>query len=253
MALSSPSPGAAYIYMLRLDPPGIAWEYLRRDPRYRTAWRGRRRRAHAAGDWGIRIFEDPGLDARSADPIWLPTPVEQVHLTGDADAGGAAEPAFSLWQLHGPRRLFHDGRRLSLTGVAGFFGRRAILGETLQDGSPRAYAVPPSNAADAMGAITHFEQALAAANGASDTPSRQAVAHMRAFHALDATEAGMSERDIGVALFGAQILAEWHSESPIRAGVRDAVRRGLRYRDGHWRSLVWPARQRRLSKAAESP
>lgn len=30
---------AAYLYVLTLDPPDLAWEYLRRRPDYRTDWR----------------------------------------------------------------------------------------------------------------------------------------------------------------------------------------------------------------------
>ncbi|WP_171023870.1 transcriptional regulator domain-containing protein [Variovorax sp.] len=48
--------GAAYLYTLDLDSPGLAWEYLRRHPGYRRAWHrgqlhGRSRRIHR---WGLR-------------------------------------------------------------------------------------------------------------------------------------------------------------------------------------------------------
>src|SRR3546814_602624 len=223
MALSSPPPSAAYIYTLQIDPPGLAWEYLRRDPAYRSACRHRRGNP---AQWGMKTFEDPNLDARSADLIWSPNASGQVHLTGDT-TGGSQAP-FSLWRLKGPRRLFHDGLRMSLTGVSGAFGLRAVLGDHLRDGGPLAYAVSPSETVEAVAAIARFEHAMTVEDGTAHTPSRKAVAHMRAFHALDAIEAGLSERDIGVAMFGPHILADWHSESPVRAGVRDAVRRGRR-------------------------
>lgn len=49
---------AAYLWTLQLDPPGLAWEYLRRNPRYQAAWR----RGLASGyldeepaaAWGLR-------------------------------------------------------------------------------------------------------------------------------------------------------------------------------------------------------
>ncbi len=37
-------PTAAYLYVLHLDGPALAWEYLRRNPDYRRDWLHRRRR-----------------------------------------------------------------------------------------------------------------------------------------------------------------------------------------------------------------
>lgn len=46
-------PTAAYLYVVSLDPPGLAWEYLRRNAGYRADW------ARGGGDaasepWGLR-------------------------------------------------------------------------------------------------------------------------------------------------------------------------------------------------------
>jgi len=41
-------PTAAYLYVLHLDGPALAWEYLRRNPNYRRDWLRRRRRPDAA-------------------------------------------------------------------------------------------------------------------------------------------------------------------------------------------------------------
>ncbi|MBA0223747.1 hypothetical protein D7U74_19605, partial [Stenotrophomonas maltophilia] len=65
-------PTAAYLYTLHLDGPALAWEYLRRHPDYRRDWLRRRRRPEAAGRWGLRLLEDPALDARDAHPAWFP-------------------------------------------------------------------------------------------------------------------------------------------------------------------------------------
>src|SRR3546814_3311314 len=61
---------AAYLYVLHLDGPALAWEYLRRHPDYRHDWLRRRRQPDAAGHWGLRLLEDPALDARDAHPAW---------------------------------------------------------------------------------------------------------------------------------------------------------------------------------------
>ena len=75
-------PTAAYLYVLHLDGPALAWEYLRRNPDYRRDWL-RRRRPDTAQAWGLRLLEDPALDARDAHPAWFPDhdAVVQVYRT----------------------------------------------------------------------------------------------------------------------------------------------------------------------------
>ncbi len=46
---------AAYLYTLDLDGPALAWEYLRRNARYRAEYeRSMRRRSAWAERWGLR-------------------------------------------------------------------------------------------------------------------------------------------------------------------------------------------------------
>lgn len=48
-------PTAAYLYIVSLDPPGLAWEYLRRNPGYRADWaRAGDGDSAAAEPWGLR-------------------------------------------------------------------------------------------------------------------------------------------------------------------------------------------------------
>ncbi|MGE6335374.1 transcriptional regulator domain-containing protein [Acidovorax sp. NPDC077664] len=44
---------AAYLYVLDLDDPALAWEYLRRHPGYRADW-ARRKRVVSFARWGLR-------------------------------------------------------------------------------------------------------------------------------------------------------------------------------------------------------
>lgn len=44
---------AAYLYVLDLDDSGVAWEYLRRHPDYRSDW-VRRKRVVSFARWGLR-------------------------------------------------------------------------------------------------------------------------------------------------------------------------------------------------------
>uniref|UniRef100_UPI0025B6F7AF DUF7011 domain-containing protein n=1 Tax=Aeromonas caviae TaxID=648 RepID=UPI0025B6F7AF len=102
-------PTAAYLYVLHLDGPALAWEYLRRHPDYRRDWL--RRRSDAARRWGLRLLEDPTLDARDAHPTWFPDHDAVLQLYPDADPPPNAV-AFALWRIPGHKYLIHDGRRL---------------------------------------------------------------------------------------------------------------------------------------------
>ena len=44
---------AAYLYVLDLDDPALAWEYLRRHPGYSADW-ARRKRVVSFARWGLR-------------------------------------------------------------------------------------------------------------------------------------------------------------------------------------------------------
>src|ERR1700730_15134765 len=106
---------AAYVYTLLLDDASLAWEYLRRNPDYRHDWSlYSHDKDCIAKRWLLASLEDPGMDARVAQPLWQPEPALSIRLTADAadDAGEAAR--FSLWSVVGRKALVHDGRRLVL-------------------------------------------------------------------------------------------------------------------------------------------
>ena len=47
-------PSAAYLYLLSIDAPGLAWEYLRRNDGYVADWT-RDGAAGSASAWGLRF------------------------------------------------------------------------------------------------------------------------------------------------------------------------------------------------------
>ena len=132
-------PTAAYLYILGLDALALAWEYLRRHPDYRLDWLRRARRPDAAHRWGLRLLEDPALDARDAHPAWLPGHDAVVQLYPDADPPPGAA-VFDVWHIPGHKQLLHDGKGLMLIARSPGHWQRFVLAPGLEDGMAVAHA-----------------------------------------------------------------------------------------------------------------
>lgn len=238
-------PTAAYLYVLHLDGPALAWEYLRRNPGYRRDWLRRRRRPDAAQAWGLRLLEDPALDARDAHPAWFPDHEAVVVLYPDDDPPPEAY-AFEFWRVPGRRQLIHDGKRLVLVSHWPGCCLRLALAPGLEDGmaylyATRACATPCTRyrtlaaELDALSAATLAAPAAAARS----RPTSAAVLELHTLQALDATLAGAFLREVAEGLFGADaVAADWHKDSALRARVRRLVRRGEALMRGGYRSLA---------------
>ena len=237
-------PIAAYLYALHLDGPGLAWEYLRRHPDYRRDWQRRRRRVEAACRWGLRLLEDPDLDAREAHPAWYSDPAS-VLLQADADPPPEAS-AFGIWQLPGSKQLLHDGRRLLLTTRWPGSQVRFVVAPGLDDGMAYVYALR-GTADGGEGARTLASELATLAAGARSVsaavsrprPTAAALLELHTLQALDATLAGASSREVAEGLFGAEAVAEgWHADGGLRSRVRRLVRRGCALMRGGYRRLA---------------
>ena len=225
-------PTAAYLYVLGLDALALAWEYLRRHPDYRLDWLHRRRRPDMARRWGLRLLEDPGLDARDAHPAWLPGHAAVVQLYPDADPPPDAA-TFAFWRIPGHKQLLHDGKGLAL--IARSPGRclRFALAPGLEDGMAVAHAHRGGVAAPA-----HGHALDAGFTNAKPRPTPTALLELHTLQALDATLAGASLRDVGEGLFGADAVADWYSDGGLRSKVRRLVRRGDALMRGGYRHLA---------------
>ena len=232
-------PTAAYLYVLHLDGLALAWEYLRRHPDYRLDWLRRHRRPQAAQQaahhWGLRLLEDPALDARDAHPAWLPGSDAVVQLYSDADPPPDAA-AFAFWRIPGHKHLLHDGKALAL--IARSPGRclRFALAPGLEDGMAVAYAHRGSGGGAAASARGHAPGAALA--DAKPRPTPAALLELHTLQALDATLAGASLREVGEGLFGADAAAGWYSDGGLRSKVRRLVRRGDALMRGGYRRLA---------------
>ena len=240
-------PSAAYLYVLHLDGPALAWEYLRRNPEYRFAWQHHRHRPqHDAQRWGLRLLEDPARDARDAHPDWFPDPASVVQVYPDADPTDDAL-LFQLWHIHGRKQLMHDGKRLLLTTQLVNRKLRMTISPALEDGMAYAYAVRAGRQLRERWRAIEADLAMLDANSAhhsaiaTDRPGRTAMLHMRTLQALDGTLAGASQRGVAEVLFGISAVAvRWHDDSDLRAQVRRLIRRGQTLMGGGYRHLLQP-------------
>jgi len=221
-------PTAAYLYVLSLDALALAWEYLRRNPDYRLDWLRRARRPDAAHRWGLRLWEDPDLDARNAHPAWLPGHGSVVQLHPDADPPIGVEP-FAFWRIPGHKQLLHDGKGLALIARSPGHCLRFALAPGLEDGMAVAYAHRGHGASHAPDAVSM----------ARPRPPPTALLELHTLQALDATLAGASLRDVAEGLFGADaVVADWHADGELRARVRRLVHRGNTLMRGGYRRLA---------------
>ncbi|WP_313023920.1 DUF2285 domain-containing protein [Pseudomonas lopnurensis] len=237
-------PTAAYLYVLHLDGPALAWEYLRRHPDYRLDWLRRRRRADAARRWGLRLLEDPALDARDAQPAWFPDHDTVVQLYPDTDPPPDA-PTFAFWRIPGHKRLIHDGSRLLL--LVGWPGSclRFAMASGLEEGKAYAYAFRAcakpcgryATLAIELGRLVTTGDTAPAAM-AVPRPSTGALQELHTLQALDATLAGASQREVAEGVFGIDAAADWHSDGSLRSRVRRLVQRGNQLMRGGYRRLA---------------
>ncbi|MBM2765039.1 DUF7011 domain-containing protein [Burkholderia anthina] len=237
-------PTAAYLYVLHLDGPALAWEYLRRHPDYRRDWLRRRGQPQTAQAWGLRLLEDPALDARDAHPTWFPDHDGVLQLYPDADPPPDAA-LFEFWRIPGHKHLTHDGKRLVLVSRWPGCCMRLALAPGLADGMAYLYAVRAcASSCASYRTITAELNKLVTADGAvpaaaRSRPAPAALLELHTLQALDATLAGASLREVAEGLFGIEAVAvNWYADGGLRSRVRRLVRRGQSLMRGGYRRLA---------------
>lgn len=191
---------------------------------------------------GCDVAEDPRLDARLAQPLWLRSSEELLHVRA-VPARGVASKSFDLWRIPGRKRLEFDGEDLTLTAEQHAARMRLSLASSVADGQVYVSTMPLTPGL--RGQVERFSaQAKALAGQALPTAHARAVArstllHLRAIQALDAVQAGASHRAIAQALFGSEAVAiRWREDGELRAQVRYLVRRAQAFMNGGYRALA---------------
>ena len=212
--------------------------------------------------WGLRLLEDPGLDARDAYPAWFPDHDTVVQLYPDADPPPDAA-SFEFWRIPGHKQLIHDGRRLMLTVRLPGSCVRLAFAPALEDGMAYAYAIRAShNPRPRYRALADELDKLQAASAATPAaavkprPSSSSLLELHTLQALDGTLAGASLRMVAGVLFGpAAVAGDWHADGDLRASVRRLVLRGKKLmRGGYRRMAQLPLlEQRRSASHADRP
>lgn len=238
-------PTAAYLYVLHLDAPALAWEYLRRHPDYRRDWLRHGNRPGAAHAWGLRLLEDPALDARDAHPAWFPDHDAVLQLYPDDDPPPDAD-AFEFWRIPGHKHLIHDGKRLVLVARWPGCCVRLALAAGLADGMAYLYGVRACAAPcgryrtmaselDKLAVVAETAPSAAARS----RPRPASLLELHTLQALDATLAGASLRETAAGLFGAEAVAgSWYADGGLRSRVRRLVQRGQSLMRGGYRRLA---------------
>lgn len=241
-----------YGWMDWLSSAGWSWEFLRRSPDYLQAYakfcRSRAFSHSEAAAWGLRYFEDPTLDAASANVFWKMQVSPDVLPIQAVPAGkfGSSPPlAFDSFDC---RVTIHtsenDIRSDVLFAKNGCFLQLAVFGDTpLRD----AMLLTPvltehSRSGRHRNAMRRLDD-LARTGTMRPALYRQESRVRRLKHvlrALDGSLAKQSYRQIAVTMFGAdRVEREWSDpRDNLRDQVRRAVRCGKDFMEGGYRQFV---------------
>lgn len=232
----------------QLSRSDFAWEFLRRNPRYRAVARARsstrafddHHGEEVARPWGLQFVADPSLPAQIADVFWRPEIAPALVVTLEPSLSPAASP-LRLGGAVALQRKGSDGLHLKLRS-----GIQAVVREG-DLSTPLAVVLPISGQFSAsLRAARSLHRALAGAPAPLDdlTP-QQHLRLERTLVALDGAASQQSYRDIACQVFGhARVSTEaWRTSSVRDAAIR-LVRAGRRLMDGGYLRLLAPDNSR---------
>lgn len=251
-----------YAYTGGLDGPGWAWEFLRRNERFLRDCRlsnaglpvevnhvsgaiylRPRRRFLRAEAWGLMLFPDPVKSAASTPVFWHPD-ILTYHVNGTiSHTNDNTDETLSLQDFACQRMVLVNNRtehvnirnaqesaRLSLAGQSILLGECKYAFQV--EGLSRL-----ENVTETMRALTKLRKV-----STSTKPQHsQFEIHLRNYLvALDGNFAGRSYRDIAEVIYGRdRVRHVWTNETRhLKEGMRRAVRRGIEFMEGEYRTLL---------------
>lgn len=246
---------AAYAVLAHADRSILAWEWLRRDPAYRTAafagsppapWSAGLscEEDPLAGAWGLHAFADPDLPAPSARPLWRAEAHPWV-LRAATRPAGCPRDSFDLERFRDRATLVHgrEGAEHWLFSDGLRTIRLDLAGGTLLGGAVRLeYAL--GGIASAARPLMTLRRLLALCRRGAfahslhgpETRTRRWILQLRAW---DGLRQGATQREIAAVLLGSRAMEPgWRTSAPsLRSQAQRLVRSARAMADGGYRTL----------------
>lgn len=145
---------------------------------------------------------------------------------------------FHFWDIRGRKRLLHTGVDLNFCADSGAERWYASLSKSLEDGATSCITMP--QVVDRFAHKRLLKQLGGdALHGHVLSVTRVDLLHMRCLQALDALQAGCRQKEVAIAIFGAQEVAtNWHADSELRAQVRHIIARSKIFMESGYRQLA---------------
>jgi hypothetical protein len=191
---------------------------------------------------GCDVAEDPSLDGRVAQPLWLTPSAGLLHVRA-VHPLAATTQRFDLWRIAGRKRLVLEGADLTLTADQYSERVRLTLSGTVAHGDAYESVVPLTprlrGQIERFGAVAEMLEGQLPRIARLQAASRAALLHLRALQVLDASQAGASHRAIAEAVFGSDaVVLRWSEDGELRAQVRFLVRRAQGLMNGGYLALA---------------
>lgn len=223
----------SYLWVTALPRPALAWEFVRRSPKYREAYH-----SSAVSDrgapWPLVRLEDPHLDARHAIPAWTDGVCDEIlPLRTGAPPQDAIRAAIDVDRLRCQMTMIEEdagtthvlfadrGRQLHLAVDVDLAAGAGLMTPAL---APMPLTVKRTLALRRLSDLAEHGELREHLYPAESRAPRFA----RILQALDGALAGARHRDIAVSLFGERrVNQDWASpDNHLRDHVRRAVAQG---------------------------
>ncbi len=150
----------------------------------------------------------------------------------------------SLSRLAGRKSLFEERGGLRFVARSVPQDVQLRLGGAFGDGDRFVYPIPAAADDRAVSrAVTAFRALIPLSAGGRGPPlgrpGRADLFHVRALQVLDGLTAGVSQRELAIALFASAAVARgWQPDGALRAQVRYLIRRARARMEGEYRALI---------------